>query len=109
MMDILSLKITAKLLSRGPSVVLEPHIFPAFCRTFKSGETRNRTGDTMIFSHVLYQLSYLAVLATRPKGRSSEDSSLRDARYQGTERPYTRATPLRSGQVRRRTRASPWV
>ena len=27
----------------------------------RSGETRNRTGDTMIFSHVLYQLSYLAV------------------------------------------------
>ena len=27
----------------------------------RSGETRIRTGDTMIFSHVLYQLSYLAV------------------------------------------------
>jgi hypothetical protein len=25
-----------------------------------SGEGRNRTGDTMIFSHVLYRLSYLA-------------------------------------------------
>ncbi len=25
------------------------------------GETRNRTGDTTIFSRVLYQLSYLAV------------------------------------------------
>ena len=25
-----------------------------------SGETRNRTGDTTIFSRVLYQLSYLA-------------------------------------------------
>jgi hypothetical protein len=24
------------------------------------GEGRNRTGDTMIFSHVLYRLSYLA-------------------------------------------------
>ena len=26
------------------------------------GETRNRTGDTRIFSPLLYQLSYLAVL-----------------------------------------------
>jgi hypothetical protein len=25
-----------------------------------SGEARNRTGDTVIFSHVLYRLSYLA-------------------------------------------------
>ena len=28
---------------------------------FRSGETRTRTGDTTIFSRVLYQLSYLAV------------------------------------------------
>jgi hypothetical protein len=26
----------------------------------RNGETRNRTGDTTIFSRVLYQLSYLA-------------------------------------------------
>jgi hypothetical protein len=26
----------------------------------KSGEGRNRTGDTTVFSRVLYQLSYLA-------------------------------------------------
>jgi hypothetical protein len=48
--------------------VLEPLAFPVFCRIFKSGETRNRTGDTMIFSHVLYQLSYLAVWAMHPEG-----------------------------------------
>src|SRR5205807_2531404 len=29
---------------------------------FRSGETRTRTGDTTIFSRVLYQLSYLAVV-----------------------------------------------
>ena len=29
-------------------------------RVFGSGGTRIRTGDTMIFSHVLYQLSYPA-------------------------------------------------
>ena len=34
--------------------------FLAICRTFLSGGTRIRTGDTMIFSHVLYQLSYPA-------------------------------------------------
>ena len=31
------------------------------CRPFADGETRTRTGDTTIFSRVLYQLSYLAV------------------------------------------------
>jgi hypothetical protein len=31
----------------------------------KHGEGQNRTGDTTIFSRVLYQLSYLAVLAAR--------------------------------------------
>ena len=30
------------------------------------GETRTRTGDTTIFSRVLYQLSYLAVAALEP-------------------------------------------
>jgi hypothetical protein len=30
-------------------------------RPFSNGETRTRTGDTTIFSRVLYQLSYLAV------------------------------------------------
>ena len=29
-------------------------------RLFVDGETRTRTGDTTIFSRVLYQLSYLA-------------------------------------------------
>jgi hypothetical protein len=29
-----------------------------------NGETRTRTGDTTIFSRVLYQLSYLAVAPT---------------------------------------------
>ena len=45
-------------------------------------ESQNRTGDTVIFSHVLYQLSYLAGLAKRTgsiegamspgKGRTAE-------------------------------------
>ena len=35
---------------------------------------RNRTADTMIFSHVLYQLSYpgIAAAAARAKGRTGE-------------------------------------
>ena len=32
------------------------------CRGSRNGETRTRTGDTTIFSRVLYQLSYLAVM-----------------------------------------------
>jgi hypothetical protein len=31
----------------------------------EDGETRTRTGDTTIFSRVLYQLSYLAVVGPR--------------------------------------------
>jgi hypothetical protein len=40
-------------------------LFSAICRTLRSGGTRIRTGDTMIFSHVLYQLSYPADKAAR--------------------------------------------
>ena len=39
----------------------------AFCRTLMSGGTRIRTGDTMIFSHVLYQLSYPARRGETPE------------------------------------------
>jgi hypothetical protein len=38
---------------------------PPDCRKTPDGETRTRTGDTTIFSRVLYQLSYLAV---EPRG-----------------------------------------
>ena len=34
--------------------------YSLFITTFSSGQGRNRTTDTVIFSHVLYQLSYLA-------------------------------------------------
>jgi hypothetical protein len=36
---------------------------PATHAGFSDGEGRNRTGDTTIFSRVLYQLSYLAEAA----------------------------------------------
>jgi len=32
--------------------MLSPSVFARFCRKFRSGGTRIRTGDTMIFSHV---------------------------------------------------------
>ena len=36
---------------------------PEGCNSKRDGEGRNRTGDTTVFSRVLYQLSYLAALA----------------------------------------------
>jgi hypothetical protein len=47
-------------LTKGPGSTVWVPYFSAICRTFISGGTRIRTGDTMIFSHVLYQLSYPA-------------------------------------------------
>ena len=37
-------------------------------KSFKSGATRNRTGDTRIFSPLLYQLSYGTLLDCGCKG-----------------------------------------
>jgi hypothetical protein len=36
---------------------------------FADGQGRNRTADTVIFSHVLYQLSYLAGRLSRASGK----------------------------------------
>jgi hypothetical protein len=47
-------------LSKGSGNTAKALCFSAICRTLRSGGTRIRTGDTMIFSHVLYQLSYPA-------------------------------------------------
>ena len=38
-----------------------------FCWEEAGGEAQSRTGDTMIFSHVLYQLSYLATEEMRAR------------------------------------------
>ena len=35
-------------------------------------EGQNRTGDTVIFSHVLYQLSYLGTVGPQSRGRSRQ-------------------------------------
>ena len=36
--------------------------------TMGGGETQNRTGDTRIFSPLLYRLSYFAVPMVKPRG-----------------------------------------
>ncbi len=46
-----------------PAPPLTQHQKWPCCRLFCDGETQTRTGDTTIFSRVLYQLSYLAVAA----------------------------------------------
>src|SRR3954452_11949754 len=59
---------------------------PRFAGLSGSGETRTRTGDTTIFSRVLYQLSYLAAAdkasgprtATRGAGRPGGRPPARD-------------------------------
>jgi hypothetical protein len=44
---------------------------------FVGAEGQNRTGDTVIFSHVLYRLSYLgSLLAGNPRSWAIEDSNL---------------------------------
>jgi hypothetical protein len=43
-----------------PELIVRKKKIPLECG-IADGETRTRTGDTTIFSRVLYQLSYLAV------------------------------------------------
>jgi hypothetical protein len=62
---------------------------------FVDGETRTRTGDTTIFSRVLYQLSYLAA------GRSSAAPMLPASRSRQRARARARVGKLaRSGAFR---------
>ena len=54
------------------------------------GETRTRTGDTTIFSRVLYQLSYLAVApqtSVRGTGPGGAQAAERDAGDRGEREP----------------------
>jgi hypothetical protein len=44
--------VSVKLMSKPSTIVLKAFYCPALCRVLKSGETRIRTGDTMIFSYV---------------------------------------------------------
>jgi hypothetical protein len=45
-----------------PSACVSPDPNEHIAGIFRDGETQTRTGDTTIFSRVLYQLSYLAVM-----------------------------------------------
>ena len=63
------------------------------CSTFASGETRNRTEDTTIFSRVLYQLSYLAKSpANRPVFDTPRESVLELWTHLWTH-PWVRGEP----------------
>jgi hypothetical protein len=44
------------------------------------GQGRNRTSDTVIFSHVLYQLSYLALRSGLPKDVQKPEYNMRLSR-----------------------------
>lgn len=44
-----------------PGYTAPPPSLPRWGEELPHGQGQNRTADTMIFSHVLYQLSYLAV------------------------------------------------
>ena len=50
--DAFSERTVDALLTKSPGSASGAPLFPAICRTFLSGGTRIRTGETMIFSHV---------------------------------------------------------
>jgi hypothetical protein len=62
----------------------------------RSGEGRTRTGDTPVFSRVLYQLSYLAAGA----GQSNESSSAPGLFVAATDMRGRRTARLRREQDR---------
>jgi hypothetical protein len=76
-----------------------------------NGETQIRTGDTTIFSRVLYQLSYLAATRDGSAGSAFLGSSARTAtglsrcECAGSVRPSSNT----SGNVRRRPARSPFA
>ncbi len=53
---------TFSLARRRTTTVLRPRFDLVLAQPVESAETQDRTGDTAIFSRVLYQLSYLGVL-----------------------------------------------
>jgi hypothetical protein len=53
------------LLTKGPGSYTEALHFLATCRTFLSGGTRIRTGDTMIFSHIPRPLGMRQILISK--------------------------------------------
>src|SRR6266496_5970711 len=70
-------------------------------RGFVGAQDRNRTSDTVIFSHVLYQLSYLGTgsLAAPREGRVSQrdGASSRGGCLQGPRGPRARLALLHQG------------
>src|SRR5215213_6587445 len=60
-------RLVSNLVSNKPDLAAGLCIFPMFCRYFRSGGTRTRTGDTMVFSHVLYLPSCTTVYRNTPR------------------------------------------
>ena len=59
-----------------------------FSRKPKSGEGRNRTGDTTVFSRVLYQLSYLAAPGSVATSRSRDQRRVTADFLDGSRRDW---------------------
>src|SRR3712207_2214005 len=119
------MRTVVKLSSRGQVLSLGLSRLSGFCSYFLSGGTQIRTGDTMIVSHVLYQLSYPA----RPEGETPEQilryevvaikrpmqlasvTATTGRVSEGVGRHYVCGSirSWRSDLARRQTRPSPWA
>ena len=62
---------------RRPTRAAQIHKYSRFAAPTSDGETRTRTGDTTIFSRVLYQLSYLAAGGLGSASDASDSVGLR--------------------------------
>ena len=104
-------------LSYGP-------LFPFFSADLSAshhGQGQNRTADTMIFSHVLYQLSYLAPTKqkTARAFRAAGGKLVGEAGFSGSPLPPATAgstypRPSRTGAAKRpwqpgQTRLANWI
>ena len=60
---------------------------------YGGAESQNRTGDTAIFSRVLYQLSYLGPMVNQPSA-----ARRRVGGYHGPRRPFNDAGRVSGGR-----------
>ena len=77
--------------------------------TLGGAESQNRTGDTAIFSRVLYQLSYLGPMANQPSAARRRVERYHEPRRASNERPGTglrSPTPARPERLRRPLRVA---
>ena len=99
---------------QGDALPTEPLPLESPTTGYGGAESQNRTGDTAIFSRVLYQLSYLG-----PMANQALVTRRRPAGYHGARRPFNDARSLdvalrhRTGHLHRITEGDPgqllWV